>query len=158
MGGEKGPCHAAHCESVQCEGLRRRAAVGNVRDGEVSVPLPCCASKDPDRQEPFPIAGPERMYGVPAHCLSGRTYFGICTHLSLDGERVSDWLEAGRRLAEGVLGISSSLGPFQRVPTWCHLVRPGKQGSEMVRRHVEDCAIAGRIVRIDASDGPGSQK
>ncbi|KAK1512792.1 hypothetical protein CTAM01_00187, partial [Colletotrichum tamarilloi] len=56
----------------------------------------------------------------------------------------------------GVFGVSSRLGPFKRAPTWCHLLWAGKQGSEMAW-HVEDCAIAGRIVQIDASDCPGSQ-
>lgn len=55
-----------------------------------------------------------------------------------------------------VFGVSSRLGPFQRVPTWCHLLWAGKQGSEMAW-HVEDCAIAGRIVQIDASNCPGTQ-
>ncbi|KAK1512793.1 hypothetical protein CTAM01_00188 [Colletotrichum tamarilloi] len=64
-GAKRALAMVVRCESLQCEegaseeGGRWKCARWRRL---LRTTLPCCASRDPDRQEPFPITGPERMY------------------------------------------------------------------------------------------------
>lgn len=109
------------------KGLRRRAAVGNVRDGEVYC-APLSLAAPPETQIDRNLS-PLPAQNECTHRLSGRTVKGsvICTTYGRSTHSMVRESVTGR----GGFGVSSRLGPFQRAPTWCHLLWAEKQGSEM---------------------------